>query len=180
MRCWSSPRRDVLVLTLAAAVAAERLAELRVSARHARWARERGGVESGRGHYPAMVAVHTGLLAGMVAEAVLSRHPFRPALAVPALAVAVGAQAVRWWCVTSLGPRWNTRVIVLPGRPPVTCGPYRWLRHPNYAAVTVEGVALPLVYGAWRTALAFSAANAAAARRPAARGERRAAWAAAA
>jgi methyltransferase len=158
MRCWSSPRRDALVLTLA--VAAERLAELRVSARHTRWARACGGVEHGRGHYPAMVAVHTGLLAGVVAEAALTRRPIRPAVRLPALGAAAAAQAVRWWCVTSLGPHWNTRVIVLPGRPPVTRGPYRWLRHPNYAAVVVEGVALPLVCGAWRTALGFTAANA--------------------
>jgi methyltransferase len=165
MRCWSSPRRDATLsalsaLAVAAAVGAERLAELRVSTRHARWAREHGGVERGRGHYPAMVAVHTGLLVGTVAETALARRPFRPALGLPALAVAAGAQAARWWCVRSLGPRWNTRVIVLPGLAPVTRGPYRWLRHPNYAAVAVEGVALPLVHGAWRTALAFTAANA--------------------
>lgn len=162
MRCWSSRRRErtVVASALAVAVAAERLAELRLSARHVRWARERGGVEHGRGHYPAMVALHTGLLAGTVAESFLARGPSRPAAAVPALAVAVGAQAVRWWCVRSLGPRWTTRVIVLPGAPPVRRGPYRWLRHPNYAAVVAEGVALPLACGAWRTALAFSAANA--------------------
>jgi methyltransferase len=146
---------------LALAVGAERVAELRLSARHTRWARARGGVEFGRGHHPAMVAVHTGLLVGMVAEAALTRRPVRPRTARAALVAAVGAQAVRWWCVGSLGPRWNTRVVVVPGLPPVTRGPYRRLRHPNYAAVAVEGVALPLVPGAWRTALAFTVANAA-------------------
>jgi methyltransferase len=72
-----------------------------------------------------------------------------------------GAQALRWWCIAALGPRWNTRVIVVPGLPLVDRGPYRWLRHPNYLAVVAEGAALPLVHTAWATALAFTAANAA-------------------
>jgi len=78
-----------------------------------------------------------------------------------ALLGALGAQALRWWAVASLGDRWSTRVVVLPGAAPVTRGPYRWLRHPNYLAVILEVACLPLTYGAWRTALAFSAANAA-------------------
>lgn len=147
------------LLTLA--VAGERLAELVTSRRHARWARTRGGIEHGRGHYPAMVALHTGLLAGMVAEVAYAGRPFVPAVGWPALAVTGGAQALRWWCVRALGPRWNTRVIVVPGLPLETAGPYRLLRHPNYAVVAVEGVALPLVHSAWVTALVFTAANAA-------------------
>jgi methyltransferase len=71
------------------------------------------------------------------------------------------AQALRWWCITTLGKRWSTRVVVVPGLPLVTGGPYRWLRHPNYVAVVVEGFALPLVHSAWLTALVFTLANAA-------------------
>jgi methyltransferase len=74
--------------------------------------------------------------------------------------VVVLAQALRWWCITVLGPRWNTRVIVVPGLPLVERGPYRWLRHPNYVAVVLEGVALPLVHSAWITAVAFTVVNA--------------------
>ena len=144
---------------LALAVAVERVVELRVSARHLRWARARGGVEYGERHYPAMVAVHTLLLVGMVAEVVLAQRPFTPSLAVGALAVVTAAQGLRWWCVRALGPRWNTRVIVVPGMPLVRRGPYRVLRHPNYLAVVVEGAALPLVHGAWVTALGFLCAN---------------------
>jgi len=77
------------------------------------------------------------------------------------LALVVASQALRWWCVATLGPRWNTRVIVVPGLPLVRSGPYRLLRHPNYVAVVVEGAALPLVHAAWMTALAFTVANAA-------------------
>jgi methyltransferase len=145
---------------LLGAVAAERLAELVVARRNAAWSRERGGVESGAGHYPWLVALHTGLLAGAAAEAVLADRPFVPALGWTAFAVVVAAQALRWWCITTLGPRWNTRVIVVPGLAPVVRGPYRWLAHPNYLAVVVEGAALPLVHTAWITAAAFTALNA--------------------
>ncbi|CAM5459350.1 hypothetical protein SALBM217S_05221 [Streptomyces griseoloalbus] len=78
----------------------------------------------------------------------------------PALALALLAQALRWWCVATLGPYWNTRVIVVPGVRLVGGGPYRFLRHPNYVAVVVEGVALPLVHSAWLTATVFTLANA--------------------
>ena len=143
-----------------ALTAAERLAELVVSARNARWALEHGGVESGQGHYPAMVALHTGLLIGAVVEVVIADRPFIPLLGWSALVAVVAGQALRWWCIASLGRRWSTRVIVLPGLPLVDRGPYRWLRHPNYLAVALEGLALPLVHGAWVTAAAFTVLDA--------------------
>lgn len=146
---------------LVGVVAAERVAELVVSTRNTRWAVARGGVEHGRGHYPPMVALHTGLLAGAAAEVWLARRPCAVRLAAPMLATTAAAQALRWWCVRSLGRRWSTRVVVLPGAPLVRRGPYRRLRHPNYVAVAVEGAALPLVHGAWLTAASFTAANAA-------------------
>jgi methyltransferase len=143
---------------LLAAVGIERVAELRLSLRHARWAFERGGVESGSRHYPPMVVLHTGLLAGCLVEA--AHRPFVPALGWPMLAVVLLAQGLRWWCIAVLGVRWNTRVIVVPGLALVTTGPYRFLRHPNYVAVVAEGIALPLVHTAWITAVVFTAANA--------------------
>ncbi|WP_308167835.1 isoprenylcysteine carboxyl methyltransferase family protein [Catellatospora tritici] len=146
---------------LVLAVGAERVVELVVSRRHAAWALARGGREFGRGHYPAMVAIHTGLLVGCVAEVWLADRPFLPVLGWSMLALVAASQALRWWCVTTLGPRWNTLVIVVPGLPLVDRGPYRWLRHPNYVAVVVEGIALPLVHTAWVTALLFTLANAA-------------------
>jgi methyltransferase len=146
-------------LLLVAAVACERLAELVVSKRNASWSMSRGGVESGRGHYPFMVVLHTGLLAGCALEVLWADPPFLPWLGWPMLALVVGSQALRWWCISTLGPRWNTRVIVVPGLPLVTGGPYRWFRHPNYVAVVVEGFALPLVHTAWVTALVFTVLN---------------------
>jgi methyltransferase len=138
----------------------ERLAELVVSDRNAAWSLARGGVETGRGHYPAMVVLHTGLLVGALVEVWVRRPPFSPGLGFTMLALVVLSQALRWWCIATLGRRWNTRVIVVPGLPPVTGGPYRFLAHPNYVAVVVEGFALPLVHSAWITAVVFTVLNA--------------------
>ncbi|MDX3762763.1 isoprenylcysteine carboxyl methyltransferase family protein [Streptomyces mirabilis] len=146
---------------LVAAVAVERVAELVVARRNERWSTARGAIVTGQGHYPAMVALHTGLLVGCPAEVWLADRPFVPALAWPMLAALAGAQALRWWCIGTLGPRWNTRVMVVPGLPLVTSGPYRLLRHPNYVAVVAEGAALPLVHTAWAAAAVFTVLNAA-------------------
>lgn len=146
---------------LVVAVGVERLAELVVSTRNARWAFAQGGVEFGHGHYPVMAAMHTALLVACIAEVAVADRPFLPWLGWPMLALVAASQALRWWCVATLGRQWNTRVIVVPGLPLVSAGPYRWLRHPNYLAVVVEVAALPLVHSAWVTAVVFTAANAA-------------------
>ncbi|MFE4632850.1 isoprenylcysteine carboxyl methyltransferase family protein [Streptomyces sp. NPDC056773] len=142
-------------------VIAERFAELAVARRNAAWSRSRGGLEYGAGHYPAMVALHTALLLGCLVEPWAADRPFLPLLGWPALVLVLAAQGLRWWCIGALGPRWNTRVLIVPGLPLITRGPYRHLRHPNYLAVVVEGTALPLVHSAWMTALGFTLLNAA-------------------
>ena len=149
-----------LLLILATGV--ERLIELVISTRNAKWSFDRGGVEYGRGHFPWMVALHTGLLVACVAEVVLLDRPFVPALGWPMLVVALLCQAGRYWVIGSLGRQWNTRVIVVPGLQLVRRGPYRltWLRHPNYWIVAIEGIALPLVHSAWITAVVFTVLNA--------------------
>lgn len=144
---------------LIALVTIERLAELVVANRNRRITLARGGIEAGQGHYPLVVALHVGLLSGALTEVYLADRPFYPWLGYPMLAIVLAAQALRWWCIRTLGPQWNTRVIVVPGLPLVTSGPYRWLRHPNYVAVVAEGVALPLVHTAWLTATLFTALN---------------------
>jgi methyltransferase len=146
---------------LAVIVGLERLAELVVSKRHAAWAFSRGGVERGQSHYPFMVLLHTGLLVGAVVEVWVANRPVLPALGWSMLAVVVLSQALRWWCIATLGNQWNTRVIVVPGLPLVRRGPYRIMPHPNYVAVVAEGFALPLVHTAWVTAVLFTVANAA-------------------
>jgi methyltransferase len=142
------------------AIAIERLVELIVANRNARWAFAHGAKEFGRNHYPVMVTLHSALLLGCVVEVGVLHRPFLPWLGWPMLAVVALSQALRWWCVTTLGRRWNTRVIVVPHAPLIRRGPYRWLHHPNYVAVMAEGLALPLVHTAWLTAIGFTLANA--------------------
>ena len=146
---------------LVAAVAVERLAELVVAERNLAWSRARGGVEFGAGHYPVMVVLHTGLLVGCLAEVYLLNRPFLPWLGWPMLAIVIAAQGLRWWCIRTLGRKWNTRVVVIPGAERISGGPYRLVPHPNYVAVVAEGIALPLVHTAWITALVFTVLNAA-------------------
>lgn len=142
------------------AVGVERLLELVVSRRNTRWSMAHGGREFGRGHYPVMVTMHTLLLVACVAEVWGWRRPFIPWLGWPMVAVVVISTAVRWWCATTLGRHWNPRLIVIPNAPLVQRGPYRWVHHPNYTAVTAEVAALPLIHSAWVTAIIFSLANA--------------------
>jgi methyltransferase len=146
-------------LCFLALIGVERLFELRLSRRNAARAMARGGRESGRAHFPWMVALHTTFLASCAIECAWRRFPGGPGWI--AAIVAVAAQGLRYWAVASLGDRWNARVIVVPGEPPVEKGPYRFVRHPNYLAVVLEMAAVPLVYGCWITAIVFSAANAA-------------------
>lgn len=141
-------------------VALERGVELVVSRRNLAWSLARGGFERGRGHWPAMVALHAGLLLGSGLEPVLRGAPAPWTLSLAMTALVAAAQALRWWCIATLGARWCARVVVVPGLPLVRGGPYRWLRHPNYLAVALEGLALPLATGAWLTALGFGLLNA--------------------
>lgn len=131
-----------------------RLAELAVARRNTRRLLARGGVEAGRTHYPAIVALHAGWLAA-VAFLVPADAPPAPVPLVLFLII----QVLRYWVIVSLGERWTTRIIVVPGAPLVTKGPYRWLRHPNYVFVAAEIALLPLVFGAWEIALVFSFLN---------------------
>lgn len=150
----------VAYTVLIAAFAIERLVEVRISLNNARLSFSRGGVEHGQGHYPLMVVVHTLFLLSCVAEVWWLERPFWPLLGVPMLVLCGLTQALRWWVIQTLGWRWNTRVIVVPGLAPVTEGPFRYLHHPNYLAVIIEMAALPLVHGAFLTAIVFSLLNA--------------------
>ena len=156
----------VAFTVLVALVGVERLVELVVSVRNAAWSRARGGVETGLGHYPFMVVLHTGLLVGALVEAWVRRPEVPAWLAWSMTLLVLASQALRWWCIATLGRRWNTRVIVVPGLAPVTGGPYRWMRHPNYVAVVVEGAALPLVHAGVDHGARLHGAQRRAARRP--------------
>ena len=148
-----------LYTLLVACVALGRLVELRIAKRNLRALLARGGVEAAPGHYPWMVLLHTAFLVCCPLEVWLLDRPFLPALGVPMLLLAVLATGLRYWVISTLDGRWTTRIVVLPGASPVTGGPYRFLRHPNYLAVITEMFALPLVHTAWITAAVFSLLN---------------------
>lgn len=146
-------------LVLVGAVAAERAIELVLARRNAAWAFARGAVEHGRAHYPWMVALHLVLLLGSIAEPIVASRAFDALRFGAGAAVVAAAQGLRWWTIATLGRRWTTRVIVIPGLPLVKGGPFRFLRHPNYLAVAAEVAALPLACGAWGTAVVCSVIN---------------------
>lgn len=147
------------LLLAVALVASQRLLELRLSRSNEQRARAGGAVEYGRAHYPAMVALHALWLASTLAEGVL-RGPELPALWYVPLAAFLLVQPLRYWAILSLGASWNVRVLVVPGARRLRRGPYRYLSHPNYLVVAVEVATLPLIFGAWMTALVFTALNA--------------------
>ncbi len=151
---------EVLYTLFIALTGLERLVELAISRKNAAHSFARGGVEYGARHFPFMVALHAGLLVGCVAEVWLLHRSFIPALGWPLLVVALLCQLLRYWVITTLGHQWNTRVIVVPGARRVTGGPFRFVPHPNYVGVAIEGVVLPMLHMAWLTAIIFSVLNA--------------------
>ena len=140
-----------LILTL---VTLQRLGELLLAERNTRRLLAKGAHEVGRGHYPFMVAVHAGWL---VALWLLGPGP--PVHIVP-LIIYILLQFARGWVIATLGNRWTTRIIILPGAPLARHGPYRWLDHPNYLIVVAEIAVLPLVFGLPVVAAFFSVLNA--------------------
>jgi methyltransferase len=142
-----------------ALLGAERLFELALSRRNARWARARGAIEYGRGHLRWMTLLHASWFVGCALEVALLRRPFLAPLGWLCVGLALAAQALRYWTISSLGRRWNIAVIVLPGVPAEVRGPFRFIRHPNYLAVSIEGLAVPLIHSAFLTAGVFSIAN---------------------
>lgn len=135
-------------------VIAQRLTELVIAKRNTAAIMAAGGIEHGAGHYPLIVLLHLCWLASLA----YFIEPDQPANVTLLLVFAV-FQLLRVWVLCSLGKRWTTRVIEVPGQKPVVTGPYRWLRHPNYIVVAGEILVLPLAFGAWRMALLFSVLN---------------------
>jgi len=127
--------------------------------RNAAWAFARGAEEHGRAHYPWMVSLHVALLLGSAIEPILASRAFDALRFGAGAVVVVAAQGLRWWTIATLGRRWTTRVIVIPGLPLERGGPFKFLRHPNYIAVAAEVAALPIACGAWGTAVVCSVLN---------------------
>lgn len=142
----------VLVLGL---VTAQRLGELVLARRNTARLLARGGVEHGAAHYPLIVALHAAWLGG------LWWLGWNARLQIGWLFAYLALQGIRFWILASLGARWTTRIIVVPGEALVQRGPYRFVRHPNYLLVAAEIGVLPLVFGSPGYALVFSILNAA-------------------
>jgi methyltransferase len=142
-------------ITLLAFVTLQRLAELALARRNTMALFARGAREVAAGHYPYMVALHAAWLIGLWLLAI--GKPIH----LPWLAAFLFLQALRLWVLATLGKRWTTRIIVLAGAPLIRSGPYRFVRHPNYAIVVGEIAALPLAFGMPLYALVFSVVNAA-------------------
>ena len=132
----------------------QRLAELAFARRNQRALAARGAIEVGRGHYPAIVALHAGWLMALPGTI----DPWTPA-STPLLVVFILLQCGRLWVLTTLGSRWTTRVMVLPGAQRIRSGPYRYVNHPNYLIVTGEIAVTPMMFGAWTLALGASVLN---------------------
>jgi methyltransferase len=144
---------------LVLAVAVIRFIELGVSQRRRRAMRAQGAQPVGERHFAAMVLLHAGIMVSALVEAWTAARPVVPWLAGTALALLLGASLLRWWVIATLGPHWNVRIMASLSMGVVTGGPYRFVRHPNYVAVFVELAALPLVHGAYLTALLGAAAH---------------------
>ncbi len=146
-------------LGLLLAVGAGRLIEMRISAQRQQGLAAAGVAKIPEKHFRWMVLLHTGILISAGAEVLFLHRPFLPVVALAMGMLFVSANAVRWWVIATLGPHWNIQVMDSARLGVVTSGPYQWVRHPNYAAVFVEMLALPLIHTAWLTALAGGVAH---------------------
>jgi methyltransferase len=146
------PNSTRIYLGILVLVVLQRFCELLISRKHTRSLLVAGGIESGSGHYRWMVSLHSIFLLACPLEVFLLHRPFLRFLGYPMVGVLVLAMGLRFWSMKTLGRRWTTRVITVPGSPRIASGPYRYLSHPNYVAVVLEFVALPLLHSAWITA----------------------------
>lgn len=145
-----SSRAFILLLLL---VGFLRLAEARLSKRNQQRLAAKGVAKIPEPHFRWMVLFHIGILISAGLEVVLFPRPFIPALALLTGVLFVLANALRWWVIRVMSEHWNIQVMASAELGVVVNGPFRWIRHPNYVAVFVELIALPLIHTAWFTAL---------------------------
>lgn len=153
------PLSVLLFLLLLLVVAALRIVELRISKRHQQDMKAQGAAKAKDPIFPVMAMFHTLVLIGAAVEVVFLHRPFLPALAIPMIVLFILANVVRWWVIRTLGQHWNVEVMDSTRLGVITTGPFRYVRHPNYAAVFVEMIALPLIHTAWITALVGAIAH---------------------
>ncbi|USG67710.1 hypothetical protein NDK47_10700 [Brevibacillus ruminantium] len=145
-------------LLVYASVVVQRMLELSLAKKNARYVRSLGGFEVGADHYKYILLLHISFFVSLLIEGWMRGGSPAPWWGIT-FAIFLVAQLFRYWCIITLGRRWNTRIYVLPGSPPVKRGPYRFLRHPNYWIVTTELFMLPLTFSAYATAVVFTCCN---------------------
>lgn len=150
----------IAFLALLLAVALLRVLELQISRRHQKDMISRGAAKVEEPRFRWMVVLHTAVLIGAALEVVLLKRPFIPALAATMFLIFLAANGVRWWVIRTLGNHWNVQIMDSTSLGVITSGPFRYVRHPNYAAVFSEMVALPLIHTAWITAAVGALAHA--------------------
>jgi methyltransferase len=149
----------IAYLALLLLVAVLRIVELQISLRHQREMVAHGAAKINDPRFRWMVLLHTAVLIGAALEVVFLHRPFIPILAAVCFVIFLAANAVRWWVIRTLGQHWNVQIMNSTGLGVITTGPFRYVRHPNYAAVFVEMLVLPLIHTAWITAIAGSLAH---------------------
>lgn len=142
-----------MYISLLAAVGLVRCVEIAISRRNQRRLALRGVAKVREPHFRWMVLLHAGVLVGAALEVWLLKRPFVGGLALVMGTLFILANALRWWVISSMAEHWNVRIMDSTGLGVVTRGPFKWIRHPNYLAVFIELVALPLLHSAWLTAL---------------------------
>jgi len=151
--------KRLLFLGFVAALGLQRLFELRLSRRNEQRIRQSGGREHAPGTYRWIVALHSAWFAAMLLEVFSGKRRYRPRLTALALGLFAAGQAIRLAAIRTLGWRWSTRIMTVPGEAAVQHGMYRYIRHPNYLGVELEILAAPLVHSAYLTSAVFGAAN---------------------
>jgi len=136
----------------------QRIVELFVAKKNELWIRSQGGYEVGANHYPYMVAIHVGFFISLIAEFLVFER-FVPSYWILFFVIFACLQLMRVWVISSLGRFWNTKILVLPGAHVVKKGPFHFIRHPNYVVVTLEIIVIPLMFGAYFTAIVFTVLN---------------------
>jgi methyltransferase len=136
----------------------QRLIEIRIAKKNEVRLKAKGAVEAGKEHYFWMVTMHISFFLFLLYEVLLIGASPPKWWLIP-FCMFIFAQIVRFWAINSLGVYWNTKIILLPGATVVAKGPYQFIRHPNYLVVTIELLAVPLIFGAYITAVLFSILN---------------------
>lgn len=149
---------NLIFTLLISIVIFQRLIEIVVAKWNEKNLLAQGAYEVGASHYPFMILLHVCFFISLITEVFLFTRPISP-LFVLLFFMFIGVQMLRIWCLTSLGPFWNTKIIILPGANVVKKGPYIYFRHPNYAVVCIEILLLPLMFQAYFTAICFTLLN---------------------